>query len=116
MAHASATGSAAANNNSIATVNDNNSSSNASGAGSSAANYGVTATTTYSVHNSDLMCSVTGNAYGYAEAQSGMCCGTNNLTESFNGTAGVNQTIQNVGANALTQQQVSFQGNVNLTP
>jgi hypothetical protein len=36
------------------------------------------------------------------------------MTNSMNGNAGVMQNVQNVGANALTQQQVSFQGNVNI--
>jgi len=39
---------------------------------------------------------------------------SNNMTDTFNGTAGINQNVQNLGNNALTQQQVSFQGNVDV--
>jgi hypothetical protein len=36
------------------------------------------------------------------------------LDNAFNGSAGINQNVQNAASNALTQQQVSFQGNVNV--
>ena len=37
----------------------------------------------------------------------------NTIRGSFNGFAGQNLAVQNTGANSLTQQQVSFQGNIN---
>jgi len=39
---------------------------------------------------------------------------SNSMSDTFNGTAGINQNVQNLGNNALTQQQVSLQGNVNV--
>jgi len=38
---------------------------------------------------------------------------SNNIDGSLNG-AGLNQVAQNIGSSSLIQQQVSFQGNVNV--
>jgi hypothetical protein len=36
------------------------------------------------------------------------------MTDSFKSTAGINQSVQNLGDNALVQQQISVQGNINV--
>ena len=38
----------------------------------------------------------------------------NHIDDSFNGAAGINQTVQNSGFNSLSQQMVSVQGTVNV--
>ena len=98
--------------------NNDNSSASAFGAGAAAAN-GGDANSSYSVNNSSLSGSVTGAAAttsvgGYGESSTVAI--NNNIDGSFNGAAGINQTVQNHGHNALSQQQVSFQGNVNVNP
>ncbi|WP_160810689.1 hypothetical protein [Nitrosomonas sp. HPC101] len=119
MADSSGQGSAAANNNGTASVDNTNNSDNSQTAADNggAASNGGDATATYSVNNSALEGSVTGNAAdgGAAEAVA-LAGGTvnNNVTDSFNGAAGLNQVAQNLGTSSLIQQQVSFQGNVNV--
>ena len=114
-------GSAAANNASTATVDNSDNSDNSSawsdGWGTAAANNGATATNSVSVNDSALTGTVTGNYvdFHHFDGEAAMTT-SNNMTNTFNGTAGVNQNIQNLGHNALTQQQISFQGNVNVTP
>jgi len=39
---------------------------------------------------------------------------TNTITGSFGGFSGIAQSVQNSGTSALTQQQVSFQGNITI--
>ena len=116
----SAQGSAAANNGSTATVDNTNNSDNsqttASGDGAAAAQTG-NATSTYSVNNSDLSGTVTGAGVATTAtvgAGEAVLTASNTLNNAFNGAAGINQSIQNNGANAMAQQQVSFQGNVNV--
>jgi hypothetical protein len=124
MAKASAMGSAAANNGGVATVDNSDNSNNsdnsdnsgawADGWGTSSANNGGTATTTYSVNESVLTGTVTANSVAYNFNGGSTIATSNNMTDTFNGTAVINQNVQNIGNNALTQQQVSFQGNVNV--
>ena len=97
------------------TDNSDNSSAWADGWGTSAANNGGSATTTitYSVNEANLTGTVTGNNVSYNFDNQATISSNNSITDSFNGAAGVNQNSQNLGHNALTQQQVSFQGNVN---
>jgi hypothetical protein len=71
------------------------------------------ATSNYKVNNSTLSGAITG-----ASATPVVVLATitpnNNITDSFNSTAGINQNVQNLGDSALVQQQISFQGNVNV--
>jgi hypothetical protein len=40
--------------------------------------------------------------------------GNNNVTDSFNGAAGINQNAQNLGGSSLIQQGVAISGTVNV--
>jgi len=120
------------------TATSNNNKSDAGGDGSASSNTG-TATSTYSettvktqgdaspavasgggaasVNNSYLAGSVTGEGAGYAlfVDQNGYIVPTSNsINGSYNNFAGINQSVQNSGNSSLAQQQVSFQGNVNV--
>ena len=77
-------------------------------------NNGGTATTTYSVNESVLTGTVTNNHVDYRFDDRSSIATSNNLTDSFNGTAGMNQMFKTLVIMLLTQQQVSFQGNVNV--
>jgi hypothetical protein len=99
--------------NSTNTDNSDNSGAWADGWGTSSANNGGTATTTYTVNESVLTGTVTDNTVAYTFGGASTMESSNIMTDSFNGNAGINQNVQNIGNNALTQQQVSLQGNVN---
>lgn len=98
------------------TDSSDNSRTSAKGDGSAAAN-GGNATSTYSVNNASLSGVVTGQAADGVPVSDavGLVGGTlsNNIDNSING-AGLNQVAQNLGSSSLIQQQVSFQGNVNV--
>lgn len=70
------------------------------------------ATSNYKVNNSTLAGAVTG-AIAIPVAALASVTPNNSITDSFNSTAGINQSVQNLGSNALVQQQISVQGNVN---
>lgn len=100
--------------NSIA--NSNNDNSKTAAANGSGASNGGDVTVTYSVNNAELSGSVTGQAseglsVDYAALSGGQL--SNTIDGSLNG-AGLNQVAQNLGSSSLIQQQVSFQGNVNV--
>jgi DNA mismatch repair ATPase MutL len=103
--------------NSNSSTNDSNNStaSVGSGNGSAAAN-GGDATADYKVNESTLAGTVTGTgtAPNWSGEDTATYTASNNITDAFNGTAGINQMVQNTGSGALVQQQVSFQGNVNV--
>jgi hypothetical protein len=103
--------------NSNSSTNDSNNStaSIGSGNGSAAAN-GGDATADYKVNESTLAGTVTGTgtAPNWNGEDTATYTASNNITDAFNGTAGINQMVQNTGSGALVQQQVSFQGNVNV--
>jgi hypothetical protein len=103
--------------NSNSSTNDRNNStaSIGSGNGSAAAN-GGDATADYKVNESTLAGTVTGTgtAPNWNGEDTATYTASNNITDAFNGTAGINQMVQNTGSGALVQQQVSFQGNVNV--
>ncbi|WP_218154544.1 hypothetical protein [Nitrosomonas eutropha] len=111
--------SAAANNGGTATVDNTNNSDNSqtTAKNGSAASNGGDATATYSVNNSALEGSVTGQSAGGLSVEEAVALAggnlSNNISDSFNG-AGLNQVAQNLGSSSLVQQQVSFQGNVNV--
>lgn len=69
------------------------------------------ATSNYKVNNSTLAGVVTGTT-AIPVAALASVTPSNDMTHSFNGTAGINQSVQNLGDNALVQQQISVQGNV----
>jgi len=98
---------------------DNSSLATSEGEGSAAANGGGNATSDYKVNNSYLSGTVTGAAVNFGGGgdflpTSSSYSANNTVTDSFNGSAGINQNVQNLGNNSLAQQQVSFQGNVNV--
>jgi len=69
------------------------------------------------VNNSSLDGTVTGATVSYSTgdyADHNKFIAKNTLENAFNGSAGINQSVQNTASNALAQQQVSFQGNVNV--
>ncbi|WAK02670.1 hypothetical protein [Methylobacter sp. YRD-M1] len=70
------------------------------------------ATSNYKVNNSTLAGAVTGTIATPVAALASVTP-NNSITNSFNSTAGINQSVQNLGDNALVQQQISVQGNVN---
>ncbi len=94
------------------TDNSDNSYSSAGGTGTASANNGGIATANYKVNDSYLDGTVTGNTLKHSLLA--VQAVSNNIDNSFNGAAGINQTVMNNGANSLAQQQVSFQGNVNV--
>ena len=57
---------------------------------------------------------MTQNNVAYNLDEDSTITNSNSMSDTFNGTAGINQNVQNLGNNALTQQQVSLQGNVNV--
>lgn len=71
------------------------------------------ATSNYKVNNSTLAGTVTGTVATPVVVFASVTP-NNSITDSFNGTAGINQSVQNLGDSALVQQQISFQGNVNV--
>lgn len=68
------------------------------------------------VNQSELDGEVSGIGYGAAELAlaASVTPGGNYVADSFNGSAGILQNQQNYAYGALLQQQVSFQGNVNV--
>jgi hypothetical protein len=71
------------------------------------------ATSNYKVNDSTLAGAVTGTTAISVTALASVAP-NNSMTDSFNSTAGINQSVQNLGDNALVQQQISVQGNVNV--
>jgi hypothetical protein len=71
------------------------------------------ATSNYKVNDSTLAGTVTGTTAISVTALASVAP-NNSMTDSFNSTAGINQSVQNLGDNALVQQQISVQGNVNV--
>ena len=60
---------------------------------------------------------VSGNTVTYTDVDSVAYTATNMIDNgSFSGAAGLNQAAQNSGANSLIQQQVNFQGNIDVNP
>ncbi|MGJ0430408.1 hypothetical protein [Methylobacter sp.] len=71
------------------------------------------ATSNYKVNDSTLAGAVTGTTAISITALASVTP-NNSIAGSFNSTAGINQNVQNLGDNALVQQQISVQGNVNV--
>ncbi len=90
--------------------------STASGDGAAASENG-SATSNYQANNSELTGTVTGAGTGTetrGPLSKDSVPANNSIDSSLGGSAGVFQTSQNTGNNSLTQQQVSFQGNVHV--
>jgi hypothetical protein len=100
-------------------LNDNSANSihsTASGDGAAASENG-SATSNYQANNSELTGTVTGAGTGTetrGPLSKDSVPANNSIDSSLGGSAGVFQTSQNTGNNSLTQQQVSFQGNVDV--
>ncbi len=90
-----------------------NTSVDARGNGSAAVSKG-NANVSYSVNRSELAGEVNGSGLNGVVMFNGRLSADNGIGDSFNGAAGINQTVQNTGYGSLAQQQVSFQGNVNV--
>ena len=88
------------------------------GGGDSLATLGIGAADTaliYAVNHSELMGTVTGVGVDHGLGQGLTLPLSNNIIEaSFNNFTGIAQSVQNSGVAALTQQQVSFQGDISL--
>ncbi len=85
----------------------------ANGNGSAAVSNGD-ANVSYAVNSSVLEGAVTGGGINGIGLIRSRLSADNSIDGSFNGGAGINQTVQNTGYGSLAQQQVSFQGNVNV--
>lgn len=89
------------------------------GTGNAASNTG-NATADYKVNTSYLSGYVTGqgaNPQGDSAVAVNVAVPIgNHIADSFSNNAGIVQTVQNSGTGSLAQQQVSFQGNVNVNP
>ncbi|MDV6344118.1 hypothetical protein [Nitrosomonas sp. Is37] len=93
---------------------------NAIGTGSAASNSGD-ARSEFKVNISSLSGTVTGQgasatAQNHSAALAANLPVGNHLANAFNGSAGINQNVQNSGNGSLAQQEVSFQGNVTVNP
>jgi len=90
------------------------------GRGNPVATFGLGAADTaltYAVNHSELMGTVTGVGVDHelGQGQGLTLLLSNNIIEaSFNNFTGISQSVQNSGVAALTQQQVSFQGDISL--
>ncbi|HIE42174.1 MAG TPA: hypothetical protein EYP95_02875 [Nitrospinaceae bacterium] len=88
------------------------------GRGNPVATFGLGAADTaltYAVNHSELMGTVTGVGVDHELGQGLTLPLSNNIIEaSFNNFTGISQSVQNSGVAALTQQQVSFQGDISL--
>ena len=72
------------------------------------------ASTSYQVNTASLSGSVTGAGFDGFDGVPLSWAGDNNVTESFNGAAGITQNAQNLGASSLIQQGVAISGTVNV--
>ncbi|SDY91639.1 hypothetical protein [Nitrosomonas sp. Nm33] len=93
---------------------------NAIGTGSAASSSGD-ARSEFKVNISSLSGTVTGQgasatAQNHSAALAANLPVGNHLANAFNGSAGINQNVQNSGNGSLAQQEVSFQGNVTVNP
>jgi len=70
----------------------------------------------YTANLSEMSGAITGvGAISSGSPSSSPGTPVNNINSSFTGFVGISQNVQNSGSSALAQQQVSFQGNVNIS-